>query len=96
MLERPTANGATGCNQGRPGVGELMQNPKSQSRGGVSPLEPESGGSETLPEVERPLAAPTLWRPAAGAFDGNRWNDLHYSRATKLTAKERKERSYVR
>jgi hypothetical protein len=48
------------------------------------------GWGENNPALATDFGAPVLGAPPAGdSFDGNRWNDLHYSRAAKEAARAR-------
>ena len=45
---------------------------------------------ENNPSMATDFGAPLSGAPPAGdSFDGNRWNDLHYSRAAKEAARAR-------
>jgi hypothetical protein len=51
-----------------------------------------SGWDENSPAMATDFGAPVPGAPPAGAsFDGNRWNDLHYTRAAKEAARTRQE-----
>jgi len=48
------------------------------------------GWEENTPAMATDFGAPISGAPSAGgSFDGNRWNDLHYSRAAKEAARAR-------
>jgi hypothetical protein len=48
------------------------------------------GWEENKPALASDFGSPILGAPPAGdSFDGNRWNDLHYSRAAKEAARAR-------
>ncbi len=85
---------------GRKGAGILRWKPfdiKRKADRGNEPMRPKDdfpwfwGWDETNHALEQDFGAPIPGAPPAGdSFDGNRWNDLHYSRAAKEAARAKK------
>ena len=86
---------------GKTGAGILLAKPgtiKWAKDRGKEPMRSKAefpwfwGWEETNPALATDFGAPIAGSPPAGdSFDGNRWNDLHYSRAAKEAARARQE-----
>lgn len=84
---------------GKSGAGILRSKPdalKWSKDRGKEPLRPKEdfpwfwGWDESNPAMATDFGSPTPGAPPAGdSFDGNRWNDLHYTRAAKEAARAR-------
>ncbi|HBH74801.1 MAG TPA: restriction endonuclease subunit M [Synechococcales bacterium UBA10510] len=84
---------------GKPGAGILRAKPgtiKWAKDRGKEPMRSKEdfpwfwGWNENSPAMATDFGAPVPGAPPAGdSFDGNRWNDLHYSRAAKEAARAR-------